>query len=545
MNERTPFDDLARRKLNERSFHVPPHAWDAVERELEAMDRRRTPNPWWLLLLLLPVGGALWHFGGDTTATPETSVAKNEMVNEGPSAATNALAVTGESIAAPVTPAGERSTLSPMVMGTAATADAPPVWGSDAPPSSGAMRASSDVTPQADPSAPERKAAEYPMSSSTSADPALPGPAITTAPAAITTHKLSDRSVVYSPSNTESEARITESGMSMPSVADVASDVADEDLEITITLVGTNATATSPADTLTMSMAGVDTLPITQPPHAVPAAPAPQDSLTTAPVDPLPGSAPPGPRLILTAWGAAFHTRTRYTGSATDDWATDHAGSTTFGWGAELMRMGDHFGVGVGLHLLTYAEDMHSRDLRRSWTEHIFTWQLQGVDTTLLQVTGTTVINGQVYQVTQSVDTTVLVLVSSTGTVAHEDVQRTALEQRNRTSYLEIPLLLEARTGVGRWEFAVRGGPTVGALRGRRGLLPGSTGYTDMHEADFRALVLGWTAHGVVRFRLGERWTMGAGPALRGQLFNTLDGTDLVRRSTAWGGQFSVGWQLP
>lgn len=264
------------------------------------------------------------------------------------------------------------------------------------------------------------------------------------------------------------------------------------------------------------------------------------DSASTA-YPPLPTR----PQWELGLWAGVFNTHTSYSGSRTSDWATAHAGRNSIGFGAELVRMGDHFGYGSGLHYISYAERVAASGLTSSQVATVWSHHLMGVDTTILVTNGTTVINGQTYYVTYSLDTTIMVLVSTSEEETVTTVRRNALERTNRTSYLEIPLLLDAHTGAGRWLFGLRGGPTVGVLQGRRGQLPGAAGYTDLQDEAFHELVFGWTAQGYVRYQLGEAWSIGVGPSARGQLGNTMQGNDLMRRSAAWGGVFGIAYRLP
>ncbi|MGV3638305.1 MAG: hypothetical protein ACO1NQ_11760 [Flavobacteriales bacterium] len=250
-------------------------------------------------------------------------------------------------------------------------------------------------------------------------------------------------------------------------------------------------------------------------------------------------------RLELSLWGGPFSTSTRYTGDRTTDWAStiNKAGSIAFG--AELMRQGEHFGFGAGLHYTSYVEQLDARDLKDELRTTVTTYELNGIDTTVLVVNGTVWINGQQYYMTQMLDTTIYVLVGTDSELVSTNVRRNALARSNRTSYLEIPLLFDAHLRRGHWTFALRGGPMLGIIQGRRGVLPTSSGYTDLNDEAFTELVLGYTIQGHVRYQLGEAWTVGVGPALRGPLANTVQGDQLQRRANAAGGVITVGYRLP
>lgn len=255
--------------------------------------------------------------------------------------------------------------------------------------------------------------------------------------------------------------------------------------------------------------------------------------------------AQPRSKLELSVWGGPFTMRTQYTGARTTDWAStiNQAGSIAFG--AELMRQGEHFGFGAGLHYTSYVEQLDARDLKDELRTTVTTYELNGIDTTVLVVNGTVWINGQQYYMTQMLDTTIYVLVGTDSELVSTNVRRNGLARSNRTSYLEIPLLFDAHLRRGHWTFALRGGPMLGIIQGRRGVLPTSSGYIDLNDEAFTELVLGYTIQGQVRYQLGEAWTVGVGPALRGQLANTVQGDQLQRRANAVGGVITVGYRLP
>ena len=250
-------------------------------------------------------------------------------------------------------------------------------------------------------------------------------------------------------------------------------------------------------------------------------------------------------RLELSVWGGPFMTRTRYSGDHTADWASTVSGSPSFAFGAEMMRQGRHFGFGLGLHHVTYAEQLEARTLQDEHRVWVTDYHLDPVDTTLLIVNGTVWVNGQQYHNTYLLDTTVYVLTGTTREEVSTNVRRNGLARRNRTSYLEIPLLFEGHTRRGPWSFALRGGPTLGILQGRRGVLPTTTGYTDLKDEAFHELVPGYTLQGHVRYHFAQVWSIGVGPAIRGQLMNSTQREGLQRRSNATGAVISVGLRLP
>ncbi len=256
---------------------------------------------------------------------------------------------------------------------------------------------------------------------------------------------------------------------------------------------------------------------------------------------------PPAPRsrLELSVWGGPFSTSTRYSGDRTTDWASTINKTRSVAFGAELMRQGEHFGLGAGLHYTTYVEQLNAESLKDELRTTVTTYQLNGIDTTVLVVNGTVWISGQQYYMTQMLDTTIYVLVGTDSEVVSTNVRRNALARSNRTSYLEIPLLFEAHIRRGHWGFSLRGGPTLGIVQGRRGVLPTSSGYIDLTDEAFSDIVLGYTIQGHIRYHFGEAWSLGIGPALRGQLSNSLQGDQLQRRANATGAVVTVGYRLP
>ncbi|MEZ4740556.1 MAG: hypothetical protein R2818_14635 [Flavobacteriales bacterium] len=170
----------------------------------------------------------------------------------------------------------------------------------------------------------------------------------------------------------------------------------------------------------------------------------------------------------------------------------------------------------------------------------------QANQVTLLYILGNVQINGQDYYVTESRDTVINVLVttstSSTSTIRLIDARDVVLQ----VSYFEIPLLLDAHVIQGPWAIGLRGGPTVGLLSGRKGMVPNSTfdGYEALGEQQFRSTVFGLTARAYIRYRWTNGWSVGLEPTWRGQLSDAMDGGALKRRSSAVGALLSLSYRL-
>ncbi len=273
-----------------------------------------------------------------------------------------------------------------------------------------------------------------------------------------------------------------------------------------------------------------------------------QDSATTEVLDPadLAGLVPHHAPWEIGVFGGIQTTTTRYSGSHSDDWRSASEAMRSAAFGLEVMRMGQHFGVGTGLHYGTYEERLSPGELSElsTWIDPY--WYLLPMDTTLFFITDTIDIGGQPYYTGQSINITVNVPTQGADTTSAQVVTREARTIVNRVGYFEVPLLLDAHLVQGRWQFGMRGGPTVGLLSGRRGALPNMSndGYTSFTDQAFREVMFGWTARGYIRYRFNAGWSVGVEPMLRGQFGNGLEGGDLSRRSSALGGLISLTYRM-
>lgn len=295
--------------------------------------------------------------------------------------------------------------------------------------------------------------------------------------------------------------------------------------------------------------AGQDTSSIGEPPTTavLDSLAAPQDTaLMTPPAAvPLPLPSPRSPWEI-TALGGLLASTTHYTGDGAPGLNEMSTSATSIMFGGEIMHMGRHLGIGTGLHYATYAEQMDAEatyHTTQNWQRVYF---LAEVDTTIFLVTDTVDLpEGTAYTGVVR-DTTLLVLDWNMQSVVTSEQRRAARSQVNRVSYIEVPLLLDAHTVAGRWSFGVIGGPTLGLLSGRRGILPDpmNDGYMTFDDRAFRTLMLGYTARVYARFRMGEAWSIGLEPSLRGQLLSTFADEGLTRRSRAIGALLGVTYRL-
>jgi hypothetical protein len=274
--------------------------------------------------------------------------------------------------------------------------------------------------------------------------------------------------------------------------------------------------------------------------------PPPADSASAATPEPLatPLVSPRSPWEI-TALAGLFSTTSHYQGARTQDWSV--APERTASFGAEAVRMGRNFGYGIGLHYGTYADRLSTPEESR--TEELLSryWFFQAVDTTVLVITGTTTDSlGNTVHTGVNVPTTVQVLRSAFDTTYTTSRIREARTRVNRTSYIEVPLLLDAHLVQGRWSIGVRGGPTIGMLTTRSGSLPGEGdgGYAELGDAEARQLVFGWTARAYLRYRFNSAWSIGLEPSARGQLQDGVIGKEASRRSSGLGAMLTLSYRL-
>ncbi len=235
-----------------------------------------------------------------------------------------------------------------------------------------------------------------------------------------------------------------------------------------------------------------------------------------------------------------------YTGGHSEKWNSGSRGRWTAMYGAEVMRMGDHFGFGSGLHYSTYEEDLVLDERSLITTELRDSNYFESFDTTLLYVIGNVIIDGQEWYVTETVDTTITYLVTTTGSFLVNRRLSDALTARNRVSYLELPLLIDGHLTRGPWTIGLRGGPTIGVVSGRRGTVP-NAGYDDYEpyaDKAFRSPVLGVTGRAYIRYAFSNGWGIGVEPTFRRHFGNAFGVGDLVRTNSSIGGMVSVTYRM-
>lgn len=564
------FDELARRKLEERTFAYEGADWADARRLIDAKrsQRRRVGIGFFTGLLLL-TGGLLWH--GLRTAPPAPLAA---TAHNGPDAAAIG---TSSSTAGPGT-----GTASANASNDGGSVPVPEI----APTT--AATASAPTGPTIPAVAPSRTIRTPKNNAGRAAEKVLAAGSIT-APAAANTSATVPTSVVRSDRSdvlAHAEDRPSDGNVSTTSTNDEVVHTRVEQAEATaqpddgtktpgigsvpvgpplpavgsIPLVGTpfhameqdttDASAGPKRAEQTAKAVGDRKAP--EAADTLSPAPAVAEALpadSTGPIAPPPVASPPiVPERApweLGMLGGVFACTSTYAGGNSAEWAGNVSGERSIGIGAEIMHMGRNIGIGVGVHYGSYTERLRTdaRDaIHRTYQGH---WFLAPVDTAILVITDTLPGPPTSYAGT-SVDTTVYILAHGIDTITTSTHLRDAMDRLNRTTYLEVPILLDVHLVQGRWSFGLRGGPTIGLLTGRIGSVPNSTedGYVAFTDQAFQEVVFGYTARAYARYRFNAAWSVGLGPMLRGQLMDSYGPGALQRRSSAKGVVLSLTYRL-
>lgn len=554
MSDRTEFDDLARRKLEEREFAFDQAAWNDMERMLHG--KRRNRRGWWITAaLLLLIGTGTWwtlHSSGTNEVAEAPAAVPHERTpsvpgtpaapSEGPTSPT-------EQAIVPNTPTAPAST-EQAVPGTTTTNTPEAVTTSVAEPT--AVRAAAPratrTTPAAVTTAPLPNAPLPSQDGSTSTVSDRPPVGDTTPSEPVVNEGVN--APPQEPAMVPSDPDLGPVAIGvLPTTADAlpAAPPSGDPIVPANTSEEPLSTVIDPATSTNASTAPLvvnDSTPIAD--STIALVPNVQDTASVAPGPaPVPPLVDPRAPWEISALGGMFMTNTSYSGGRSEAWASDVTGERTVGFGAEVMHMGPNIGFGGGVHYSSYAERIDAQELSMTETTFFDSNYFVPVDTTILVVHGM-FFNGEWYYQTHQLDTTINVLVLDQGSTTTTAVRRTARSRTNTTSYLEMPLLFDAHLVQGPWALGVRGGPTLGVLQGRTGSLPNEelNGYSELEDVAFRSLVIGWTARAYIRYRFSDAWSLGLEPTARGQLFNALEGDDLTRRASAWGGFFSVNYRL-
>lgn len=550
MNLDNEFDELARRKLQEQTFPFEEAHWQLAEQAIAAQ-RGRKRRGFWLLgaAALLMVSTTAWWTLREaepagtlastaTTANERPSAAEQQDTNvaHGPSTSS----ASNTSTASPV-PATDDNASAAVDTDQSLAAPSNAGVAPNTPAQAQASSTAAAHTSSASPNTPQRDRNTSPQRNST----AVASTAMTTTgtPKAGTSATTPNTSVPNTVDNgTVSPATVSDT--TTPSL--IAASTEPGNTEGTPPVMTVDPAAEAFPSTTQNTDKLDDTELITLLTAASTTTPA--DSATTAPtaVPAVPPIIPDRAPWEISVLGGAFSSIATYSGGNSAEWSGDITREVSPGFGAELMHLGRNIGLGVGLHYGTYAERIQVSAIDQTSIERWNFWYLTPVDTTLLVITDTVELGGQVVYEGVNVNTTVLVLAQGTDSTVTTTRVRNARELVNRTSYLEVPLLVDAHLVQGRWSMGLRGGPTVGLLTGRTGSIPNSTndGYTELGDQAFREVVFGWTARAYLRYRWNAAWSIGIEPAMRGLFSNSLSEGDVQRRSSAFGGMISLSYRL-
>jgi hypothetical protein len=547
MNLNEQFDELARQKLEERAFPFDEAAWHTAQQSL-TNERRRRKGAWYLLALipLAFITWMLWPASDNASIVADSSATHVESVEANlPSAPTavsrteardalgaewpaKTTAPTDASAGAETRPTASNAVIAPAAPPLAKSHDPAP-----APPPSFAPRTPigrtgpedhahvlESATSQRDAEPVAR--AEAPRAEEPAPSPLSPAPDVLPEDADTAPTRVSDNDPHLPPN----DPTVIDAPTSVPfAIADnQAQEAQQESLAVPDTSAEEVVAATSEEPILAPN--------------------APSDSVLAAEplVLPPPLITARSPWEVSVLLGAQNST-SRYASDRFDRLSVEPGQSLAFG--AEVMHMGRNVGLGFGVHHAAYNDRLTTPEQRTFAWEVTRSWFLQSVDTSILIITGTDTINGQVVHTGFNVNTTVQVLASSYDTATTERV-RAARDFDVRLSFVELPVLLDAHIVQGRWSFGVRGGPSIGLLTARSGSLPTENDETDayLRDATVRQWSVGWSARVYARYRFNSAWSVGLEPMARGQLIDAINGPVITRRSNAYGALLSLSYQL-
>lgn len=537
MNLNEQFDELARRKLEERAYPFEESAWLDAQRAIAARKGRRRRWGWYLGGLLAAVGMA-WILGGEPWAREHSRTVVSGSAAAGaagqPAAAGNAEMEGGATsreteAAAPIERADRASSLG----GDAAAPDtprAPSVTGSHHHDATAPFAAANPMLPV------------NPAIGRAAAEPAAHAPADRTA-------DTGDGGIVPEPVGSGLRDAGLPPGRRFEPNPELSSALAlsGDEPGVLRSALGEDASA---------SLIGLRSEDASRSEGAERTAIPMLLGISASLAPALPHTVEPGPviqplRISRWSWevgalAGGFSATSDYRGNAASDWSVSP--QLSVGVGAEAMRMNRNLGIGFGLHHGSFADRLSTPEAIRTTIELDRYWYLTPVDTTLLVITDSAFNGeGQMEYYGFNVPATVMVIRSAYDTTATRLVIRQARQRVNRTSYIELPLLLDAHAVQGRWSIGVRGGPSIGLLTRRDISLPAEEGdgYADADPAAVRQWVLGWTARAYVRYRFNSAWSIGLEPALRGQFMDAVVQEGVARRSTAGGFVLSLSYRLP
>ena len=294
-----------------------------------------------------------------------------------------------------------------------------------------------------------------------------------------------------------------------------------------------------PSDTTAAADGAVAQDPPTAPPVI-------QDSTSIPPLAPDMVRTNQG-RWELSTLGGTMFSSSAYSGGGSEEWSTGLTGRWSPTYGIEVVRRNDRVGIGAGVQRTRYAERLQLDRITTQEQAYNSYFTLTPVQVTLLIVTDTITIGAVDYYVTDQIDTVLNQVTRVTDTVQVTRIQREARDQVNVVDYWETSFFADLQSNKGRWSFGVRGGPTLGILSARRGVVPGPDpeSFIDLTDKPFRTMMVGFAARGYVRFRVWNELSIGVEPMVRGHFGNAFKSGDLVRKNNAYGVLFSLTYRMP
>ncbi len=543
MNTNNEFDELARRKLAERDFPFQEAHWLEAQRAIAAQGNTRKGGAWWYVAggVAVIIGAwLLWHVNGPIAQHTGKAVVVSER-NEGTSAApqqvkeevnealmSNSTVENSVPSHTEVEPSGVTANV-PDVQPKAIThsINATPrereVRSGSTPPTPSSLGTSDDGSSVAT----TNLAGASTITTGVQVDPE-PSVAIRATADEGAGVTVQEPAVVTPAPTDNADPAITPKDASAKS-DDIGSRSADDAIVVQPTL---DPTPAAPDPVITADPVTTDNA-------------TPQDSAVTVvepPLAPAPIINPRAPWEVGVL-GGVFNTPSTYAGGESAAWSSEALNTAAFG--AEWMHMGSNIGLGIGIHYGSFADRLNTPEANRmTLTTNPF-WYLSPVDTTILFVTGFDSTSNT--YIGHNVDITVNVLRLGLDSTITSVRVRDARSRINRTSYIEVPFLMDAHLVQGRWSFGVRGGPSIGLRTQRQGSVPSNDGevYVEFDDVTTRSWVVGWSARAYVRYRFNAAWSVGIEPAVRGQFMDNFDQNGVARRSTAFGGMISVTYRLP
>ncbi|MEZ4756193.1 MAG: hypothetical protein R2817_05145 [Flavobacteriales bacterium] len=582
MNLENEFDELARRKLEERNIPFREGDWLQAQ-ELLARQQRKSVRIWpWMLGLLLVTGSTAWWLSNEQDATTATHTAANApaagapsdvqapSVQESENASTEPLSVPQQHSSTTTT--GSPSNTGTTAVGTHTVSVQPSTDGTAPKPvRTDTKRTSTASSAATQPSSSARTSIDPPNDVGTIAQNVRTAPRTSNTASALPSNSDVNGNegpsvpATTPPMNSPADPTAAadqdadQAGMiSEPSISSDRSSGSDPSSNGTGGTVDTGTTITQPTITasqpseppvlpaMTPAPYGADSLLATAPSDS---ASTPNDSLAGNPPPPLPLQVPTvGSPWEISALAGLRTTNANYRGMDVQPGELRITGQYNPLFGLEAMHTGRNLSLGAGILYGTWSEQVDVAALDRTRTTIRPYWMLVPVDTTLLIITDT-LFQGtdSISFVGNSVPSTVNVLQRTADTTTVSERLREARTVTVRTSYLEVAPLIDVHVTQARWTLGVRGGPTVGLLSGRRGELPGpgDDGTAPFREVAFREVMLGYQARAYVRYRWNAAWSIGLEPMIGGTLLNTFDESGLERRTAGHGVLMSLTYRLP